>query len=107
MENIPFHIGKSNIQGKGVIAKRFIRQGETIGLAIRMNMDGSLEITQNLGRWVNHSEKLSANSKLFKRRDGWYLVAIRDIPRLAEITSDYKTAPDFIKRPEDYQMEFN
>ena len=87
------YIGKSNIEGDGIMALRNINKGDKIFIAI----DDYNSITY-LGSKINHCNNPSA--ELVKNDKVWYVVALYDIEKNKEITVDYNKTPDFIKKPD-------
>lgn len=81
-----FRIGKSPIHGKGMFAARPIGRGETIGVSLEREDDGSLRQTI-LSRFTNHSS--SPNMVNVRSGDLFELVALRDIPEGEELLADY------------------
>lgn len=90
-----FKIGKSKIEGKGLIVKEPIREGELIGLAHIDNKP-----TKVVGMFHNHSEEPTAASvEMGNKR---YLFALRELNAGDEITTDYRKQPE-LEQPEDFQ----
>ncbi len=101
-----YEIKSSSIHGKGVFATGKLQPGEIIGLAvITFGTVKSTDITKNLGIWINHSE-INPNTILRSCKSGWNLVASKYIEPNTELTANYRDAPVFIKRPEDYGGNF-
>lgn len=98
-ENSLFKIGESAIHGKGVIAMKHITEGQIIGTPLSIQYYVVVDITQDLGIWLNHS--WCANSRLVKRDKElkWDLVALKHIKKGDEITMDYRDTPWFIAKP--------
>ena len=91
-----FRIGPSKVHGSGIIAIGEIKQGEVIGVAIVMNKIIP-HITEDLGRYVNHSNK--ANSRLQLSNGKYYLVATKDIKVNEEVFGNYNDTPFFLEKP--------
>ena len=90
-----FKVGKSKIEGKGLIVKEPIREGELIGLAHINDQP-----TDIVGKYHNHSEEPSAaNVKMGNKR---YLYALRELNPGDEITTDYRKQPE-LEQPEDFK----
>ena len=88
-------VGKSEIQGKGLLVKKAIREGELIGLAHVNDQPATI-----IGKYHNHSENPSAASmKIGNKR---YLVALRELKPGEEITTDYRQQPE-LEQPEDFK----
>jgi len=100
-----YDVRVSKIHGKGLFAKRNLAQGEIVGLAVEINDIGITDITKNIGIWVNHSE-LYENVELSPCSNGWYLRTLKFVPAGTELVANYRNAPLFIKRPEDYGGNF-
>lgn len=94
-----YTIGVSNIHGKGIIAGKNIKKGYVIGTPLLIKYYIIIDITQDLGIWLNHS--WCPNAKLVKRENEliWDLVSIQDIKKGDEITMDYRETPWFIAKP--------
>jgi len=98
-------VKKSKIHGRGLFTRIFLEQGDIIGLAIKKGINIETTHITYLGKWVNHSE-LSPNVTLEQCFDGWNLVALKNINEGEELVANYRDAPLFIKRPEDYGGNF-
>lgn len=95
---LKYKVGRSNIEGEGVLATSFIYQGEDVGLGFTGTSADDLEITEDLGIWVNHSQ--SPSMRIIERSNNeYYLVAVRDIQQGEELTVNYWDTPNFIKKP--------
>ena len=90
-----YHIGKSAIHGKGVIASRNIHKGEVVGEAIAWELMG-WHVT-DMGGFVNHS--LKSNSRLVQDGLAYNLVATQAIGKGEEIAANYNETPQFVERP--------
>ena len=95
-----YEVRKSNIHGKGLFTTRSRKRNDVIGVVVERR-NGVLDVTQDIGIWVNHSE-LRPNVGMTRCRDEWCLYALRDIFAGEELVANYYDAPPFIKRPEDY-----
>lgn len=95
-----YYLGKSQIHGTGVIAKRYIPKDSVIGLVIYYKYYLWPEITNDFGIWVNHT--YNPNSMLYyhARSNKYYLIALRDIQAGEEIAANYDHTPWFINKPE-------
>jgi len=103
MKNL--EIKKSTIHGKGLFTRIDREKDDAICLAVKRGKTlEDTHITQ-LGEWVNHSE-LNPNVYLSFCKEGWALVALRKIYTGEELVANYRDAPIFIKRPEDYGGNF-
>lgn len=90
-----FKVGKSGIEGKGLIVKKPIREGELIGLAHVNDQPTAI-----VGKFHNHSENPSAAS--MQIGDKRYIVALRELKPGEEITTDYRQQPE-LEQPEDFK----
>lgn len=94
-----FKIGPSKIQGKGVLSTKMLRKGESVGEGIQFNWMGGLlpmpQITDHLGKWINHSYR--PTSELRWRNGAWHVVIVHDLPSNEEITLDYSHTPWYIE----------
>lgn len=99
-----FHIGASKIEGRGVIASRDLKRGESVGEGIQFSKLLGLvkvpHITPHLGVWINHSYTPTAS--LQKRNVGteqeaWHIVANQRLRRGDELTLDYNACPWYIQ----------
>lgn len=99
-EGIIWKEGPSLIEGRGCFACKDMEIGEEIGKAVTLN-----GITR-MGSFINHQTK---SNSILKNKGSftWMLVAIRKIKMGEEITSDYRKAPPFIKRPAAGWRELN
>lgn len=94
-----YNIKESKTHGKGVFATSDIKKGELIGTPLSVKYNIIVDITPELGQWLNHS--WSANSKLVKvdNENKWNLVATSSIKKNEEISMDYRETPWFIAKP--------
>lgn len=94
-----YEVKESHTHGKGVFAKQDIKQNDIIGTPLQVKHGVMINITDDLGKWINHS--WSANSKLVKVKDqlAWNLVATAKIKKNDEIKMDYRETPWFIAKP--------
>ncbi len=100
-----FEIKRSDIHGKGLFTKIDYDKDDAICLAVRKGKTLEDTYITQLGIWVNHSE-LAPNVSLEICNEGWALVALRKINAGEELVANYRDAPIFIKRPEDYGGNF-
>ena len=101
---------KKSKNGKGVFAKKDFLEGETLfeikgklitceedenideetrSNTIRFNRDYFLSPKENFANFTNHS--CNPNSKIYKRNNKLFIVAIKDINKNEEIVFDYST----------------
>ena len=92
-----YKVGKSSIQGKGLIVKEPFKEGELIGLAHINNQP-----TKVVGLHHNHSDEPTAgNIEVGNKR---YLVALRNLKPGEEITTNYREQPE-LEQPEDFEKK--
>jgi len=100
--NKKFSIGKSKIEGNGVIANKDLRVNEFIGNAVvnveKTNLGYIYRITDNLGVWINHQSGIKSNAKLVKEGSKYVLRAVKKISKGEEITVDYDLNPSFLEK---------
>ena len=92
-----YHIGTSQIHGKGVIATYEIRKEESVGEGIVFVLYFVPLITSDLGVWINHS--YHPNATLPWINNAWHIVANIKINPGDEITVNYSNAPWYINGP--------
>lgn len=96
--NDRFAIKKSNIHGSGAFSnKRFIK-GDVIGKLAFFKNPYQLIITDNLGKWMNHSWVPNCIMYKSKSHNAYYLVALHQIEPNTELTLNYNACPIFIER---------
>lgn len=86
-----YYIGKSKIEGNGIIAQNNIPSGTIIDIAI---VGGN--ITKNFGSYINH--QFNCNSKLIEKENNVVVIAIKNISPGEEITINYKHTPWYIDK---------
>ena len=95
-----YKIGKSKIQGKGIICTKPIKDGEQIALVFeKVNTTGNDEKDWQMlkmGAYVNHT--WNPNSRLNREGNNYYLQAIKNINKNEEIASNYNDSPDFVSK---------
>jgi hypothetical protein len=88
-------IGKSDIQGKGLLANMQLSAGSDVGVS---HVDDWP--TEEIGAFYNHSETPNAMSiKNGKKRN---VVVMKDVAPGEEITLDYRKQPE-LEQPEDFK----
>ena len=80
-------VDKSSIEGQGLFAGKGFKKGEVIGLAHQQEQPVGLT-----GNFHNHSP--SPNAVSVKQGSSRFLVAAKNLPAGAEITSDYRMQPE-------------
>lgn len=88
----PVEIGWSAIHGQGIMASKPFNKGEMILKAV----DRSVGAITYLGLFINHQS--NANATLTAIEEGWWVIALKDIPRGEEVTVDYTLLPVFLSR---------
>ena len=86
-----YYVGKSKIDGNGLLAREYIPANATIGIII----DENDKITP-MGSFVNH--QFDCNAKITNAKASYILIAIKDILPGEEITANYKNTPWFIDK---------
>ena len=96
-----FYIKPSEIHGDGVFANDNFKIKKIIGVLMYFILFMPI-ITDNLGRWVNHS--YTPNCIMYYRGENnkYYIVALRNIKVNEELTIDYNSTPWFIRKPESH-----
>lgn len=88
-------IGKSDIQGKGLLANMQLSAGSNVGVSHINDWP-----TENIGAFYNHSDSPNAMSK--KNGNKRNVVVMKDIAPGEEITLDYRKQPE-LEQPEDFK----
>ena len=94
-----FYINTSNIHGNGIFANDNFKQKKLIGVLMHFVFFIPV-ITEELGRWVNHSYTPNCVMYYHKENNKYYIVALRDIKVNEELTIDYNDTPWFIRKPD-------
>lgn len=94
-----YQVKDSDVHGKGVFSTTSIRKDEIIGVPLSIKYGFIIDITRDLGKWINHS--WTPNSSLVKvpGKNEWELRATRTIKTNEEISMDYRETPWFIAKP--------
>ena len=95
-----YKVGKSNIEGVGVFAKKDIKPGDYIGKAHTINQLYTDYDFTDLGKNHNHSENPNAQNVLVGNER--HFVATKPIKKGTEITTNYRLQPD-LEQPEDFE----
>lgn len=98
--NNNYKLAKSNIHGTGVYANTFIPKNNIIGIAMTFKFIFYPYITDDLGKWINHSYKPNSFIYYYPLENVYFLIANQDIPENTEITMNYRNTPWYIKKPE-------
>jgi SET domain-containing protein len=96
-----FEIKDSNIHGKGVFAKKRIKPGEFINVALFKGKD-DMHDTTLFGAHLNHSSKPNARTRF--EGDYYRTYAVSNIDPDDEITVDYRKNRS-LEQPEDDWLE--
>ena len=97
-----FHICKSDIDGRGIIASQNLKKGELIGAAVdneeMVKGEGGVyrDTRTRLGRTLNHQDKENAIQK--SEKGALNIYAKNDIKDGDEITLNYKNSPNYIDK---------
>lgn len=104
-DNAKIKIGKSTIQGKGLICSSYIQADEMLCLAFKRigntgNADEDWELSEN-AHFINHSS--NPNVKLIHNKDKtrYIFIAIKNIKKGEELVTNYNEAPDFVNKPDE------
>jgi hypothetical protein len=90
-------ISKSNIEGEGLFSTSYIPSGKLIcQIANLEKFDKSEKWINEWGHKINHSDKPTAEVEIFGSK--CFIKAIEQISPGEEITTDYKTIPDFFNK---------
>lgn len=108
-------IGDSQIHGKGILAKRNLKDDEVVGLGIAFKCYCIPYVTPEFGSFINHSynptgylywhdgssqEDYDNNNTLSKDKDmGWYVRCLKPLKKGDEITVNYNHTPWYIEGP--------
>lgn len=95
-----YKLAKSNIHGTGLHTNCSIKKHHIIGVAISFKLLFYPHITEDLGRWINHSYKPNSFIFYYPVENIYFLIAYEDLPENTEITMDYRDTPWYIKKPE-------
>lgn len=93
-----FTVAKSPLHGNGVFAVRTLERGDAVGLAIRLTYGLWPTITDDLGRWVNHSDRPNAVLLWEPAAGGHVIRAAAPIPVGAEVLVDYRDSPWYVDK---------
>lgn len=99
LENTKYIVKDSGIHGKGVFATKGINKEEVIGAPLFLRYYFLVNITEDLGKWINHSWRANAALVKVDGENVWDLVALEPIMKGDEITMDYRDTPWFIAKP--------
>jgi SET domain-containing protein len=94
-------VKKSDIEGVGVFANKFIKKDERIGLAFEHKKTSAgtvnANITPEFGSLINHCV-INDNTYLQEDNNKFYIHAKKNIPKGTELTSNYNNAPDTVDK---------
>lgn len=93
-----YELRPSHVHGTGVFAARDLGTGERVGLAIRLRAGLVPQVTQDLGRWLNHSQRPNAVLLWEPHAGGHVVRTSAPVPRGSELLVDYASAPWYIDK---------
>ena len=100
-----YRIGKSNIHGLGIFADRTLVKNQILGIAISfVNDNKNYIITDDLGKWINHSYNPNCHLIFDKLNNRYDLIASKIIFKNEELVADYDFTPSFINKPEKHYI---
>jgi SET domain-containing protein len=85
--NNKYKLDKSLIHGKGVFSAKEINKNELIGEGITFYLSIIPVITNNPGKWLNHSSEANCYLKFYNNT--YYVTAKKKIPKNVELTLNY------------------
>jgi len=94
-----YEVRDSSVHGKGIFAAADIKTGDIIGSPLKVNYFVFIDISPDLGKWINHSWYPNAQLVKQEHQNVWDLVALSPIKKKDEITMDYRDTPWFIAKP--------
>lgn len=94
-----FRINSSNIHGNGIFSNDIFKRGKIVGVLMYYILFMPF-ITQDLGRWINHSYTPNCTMYLHKNNNKYYLAILKDVQINEELTINYNDTPWFIRKPE-------
>jgi len=89
-----YTLGKSKIQGSGIIATFPIKENEVIDIGIDYWL-GLIPYVTQFGSWLNHCDNANTQLVYFGK---YYIVTKRPIKKGEELTVNYDTAPWYVER---------
>lgn len=95
-----FKLAPSNIHGTGVFALKNFKRRNIIGIGIFYILYYIPQITNDLGRWLNHSYNPNCVLYYHEKSNNYLIVAIREILKNDEITINYNHTPWYIRGAE-------
>lgn len=94
-----YKLAKSNIHGTGLFSNYFFKKNDIIGIAITFSYAIYPNVTDDLGKWINHSYNPNSFIYYDSNKYVYFLVAGKDIYENTEITMDYRNTPWYIQKP--------
>lgn len=94
-----YKLKKSKIHGLGMYANKFIHKDDVIGIGIVFKMYVIPIVTEDFGKWINHSNDANSHLYYHSTENMYFVVASKDIPENTEITLDYNDTPWYIMKP--------
>ena len=100
-----WHIGNSEIHGKGVFSSKTFDKDKKIGIGIEYYFLGIIPIiTKNFGSMINHSYNPTAKLIYNKEDNTWDVYSKNNILKNVEITLDYRDTPWFVEGPKNWYV---
>ncbi|QKF94639.1 SET domain-containing protein [Fadolivirus algeromassiliense] len=96
-----FKLAPSPIHGTGTFANKLIPRKHIIGVCIYHILLMPF-ITDDFGKWINHSYNPNSIVHYNEKNNKYYIVAIKDINPDEEITINYNHTPWFIKKAQSH-----
>lgn len=98
--NNNYYLKESNIHGLGIHSNKNIYRGNIIGIGIYFKIRIIPYVTEDFGKWINHSNKPNAYLQYDTINCLYLVMALNDINKNTEITLDYNKTPWYIRKPE-------
>ena len=94
-------VKKSDIEGVGVFANKFIKKDERIGLAFEHKKTSAgtvnVNITPEFGSLINHCV-INDTTYLQEDNNKFYIHAKKNLSKGTELTTNYNNAPDTVDK---------
>ena len=104
-----YYISKSNIQGVGVFTKKDISKNKTIGIVMSNKIPTNILfiplITNDLGKYINHSFSPNCYLSYDKNKYLYYIKSSKSLKKHTEITLNYnKNKPILIEGSKEHYI---